>query len=85
MTTRDHLFLLVYDRTTGTLTVDDLGHDVDAAMRTYSEREREFDGWVDVEVVLLGAPSLEALKRTHSSYFGVGDHLPVLPGSGRDS
>ena len=35
----------------------------------YQEAERESRGRSDLDVVLLGADSLETIKRTHSSYF----------------
>jgi hypothetical protein len=80
MTTRDHLFLIVFDRVSDDLTVEDLGQDLDEAMRTYSVMERESADDGNLEVVLIGSPSLDALRRTHSSYFGTSEALrPVLP------
>jgi hypothetical protein len=64
-------FLLVYERSTGRL----------LEQRTYSEeeqvqaqddrfaRELQERGRPDIEVVLLGAESLDALKKTHGRYF----------------
>ena len=39
------------------------------ALKAYGEREEEYEGNPRVEVVLLGADSLEAIKVTHSNYF----------------
>jgi hypothetical protein len=72
MTTRDRLFLIVYDPRAGESTVEELGHDLTEAMEVYRRRERELS---DHEVVLLGSPSLETLRRTHSSYFGAAERL----------
>jgi len=41
MTTRDRLFLIASDRKTGASTVEDLGHDLAAAMELYAAREEE--------------------------------------------
>jgi hypothetical protein len=39
-------------------------------MRVYKKREHELAPDDRIEVVLLGAESIDALKQTHSSYFG---------------
>lgn len=75
MTTRDHLFLIVFHRATGASSVEDLGHDVSGAMEVFRARERLAELDPDQEVVLLGSASLESLKRTHSSYFGAAEAL----------
>lgn len=82
MTTADHLFLLVSNRQTGRTAVEDLGHDLDSAMETYATQERAAAGDPDLEIVLVGSPSLDALKSTHSSYFGAADRIRnVLAGT----
>jgi hypothetical protein len=63
-------FLIVYKRSTGQL-IDcrDLGADRVKALRERFERERLAKDDPDLEVVVLGAPSIEALKRTDARYF----------------
>ncbi len=39
------------------------------ALQAYSEREEQYRNNFRVEVVLLGADSIEAIKVTHSNYF----------------
>ena len=75
MTVPDHLFLITYRRDTTASEVQDLGHDVEAAMATYRRYERDYCDREDVEVVLVGSQSLETLRQTHSSYF---EGSPVL-------
>jgi hypothetical protein len=62
-------FLLVYERPTGTLRELVEYTDSHAAMRARFEREERYEGDRDVEVVVLGASSLEQVKRTHGRYF----------------
>jgi hypothetical protein len=63
-------FLVVYDRRSGALDVTEYGeHDHERAMRDRLSRELAERGRPELEVVVLGAPSLDALKRTHSRYF----------------
>ena len=64
-------FLVSYDLTTGETKVKPFGTDYDAALEAYAETEQVngfgFDAKLDI--VLLGADSLETIERTHSSYF----------------
>ena len=62
-------FLIVYDIPTGKAKVRDFGTDYDGAMEAYAEIEGETRGRDDLDIVLVGADSLETVKRTHSSYF----------------
>ncbi len=63
-------FLVVYDIPARQANVDDrFGSDYGAALEAYAEAEQLYRGRDDVEVVLLGADSLETIKKTHSSYF----------------
>jgi hypothetical protein len=64
-------FLLVYRRSLGELlSIEDLGSiDPTAAMRKRFDVEMRWRRDRDVEVVVLSAPSQDALKRTHSRYF----------------
>jgi hypothetical protein len=74
-----HHFLIVYDVTAQRL-IDaaDLGVDIDAALEAYRAREQEqeqehrHDG--NIEIVLIGADSLDTIKQTHPHYFdGAGE------------
>ena len=64
-------FLIVYDRKTGKiLDQHEYGsQDGEEALRARSARELLEKDRPDLEVVVLGAESLEALKKTHSRYF----------------
>jgi hypothetical protein len=63
-------FLVRYRRSTGDLLhFEDLGFDRTAAMKRRLEEETAYKDDPDVEVVLLAAPSREALMRTHARYF----------------
>ena len=65
-------FLIVYDVDRGEATVTSFGTDYEAALVTYSEREREareHGEEDDVDIVLVGADSIETVRKTHSSYF----------------
>ena len=65
------LFLLVYDRKAGTLISRrefSAEQRADALEKRFAEERTRVDQ-ADVEVVLLGAESWEALEKTHSRYF----------------
>lgn len=65
----EEYFILIYDVPSRGLEVEEHGGAYEAAAGRYSELEelhRSNDG---VEVVLVGADSLETIKRTHSHYF----------------
>lgn len=67
-------FLLIYDLDQGHLVLaKDLGTDGDAAAREYSECEAEYRDREGFEIVLVGADSIETIKKTHSHYFESGD------------
>lgn len=69
-----HHFLVVYDIPAREATVDDrYGADYDAALSAYTKAEETYRGRDDIEVVLLGADSLDTIKKTHSSYFSTRD------------
>jgi hypothetical protein len=63
-------FLVTYFTQEGRYDVREFGTDHDAAMTAYVEIEEQYRGRDDLDIVLLGADSLETIKRTHSSYFG---------------
>jgi hypothetical protein len=62
-------WLIVYDRSDGELVECAEFTDSQAALAARFERERWFTGFGQVEIVVLGADSLETIKRTHSRYF----------------
>lgn len=62
-------FLLTFDIGRQTADVREFGDDYEAALAAYDEAEDRVQFDPQVEVVLLGADSLETLKKTHSSYF----------------
>ena len=63
-------FLVTYDPTTGKTEVEPFGTDYDTAQAAYAKAEQaNADADERLDVVLLGADSLETIKRTHSSYF----------------
>ncbi len=62
-------FLLVYDLEKQRLVAREPFEDVDEAVRAYADKETEHLGDPTVEIVLIGADSLETIKHTHASYF----------------
>jgi hypothetical protein len=72
-------FLLVFDRKTMTITSLRVFDDGEEAVRAYTELERVNWGRDDLEIVLLGADSIETLEVTHAHYFGpVGNRSPIF-------
>jgi len=69
-------FLVAYDPATGNTKVRSFGTDYDAAQAAYAEAERSNND-ERLDIVLLGADSLETIKQTHSSYFN-GKERPEL-------
>lgn len=66
-------FLVTFHIPNGSVEIERFGTDYEAALHAYDEREKEYRDkgrGEDVDMVLLGADSLETVKRTHSSYFG---------------
>jgi hypothetical protein len=62
-------FLLIYNLSTRALEIEEFGADDVGAAAAYTECEQRFQDFDDVEVVLVGADSLETVKLTHSHYF----------------
>lgn len=62
-------FLVVYDLDAEKATVREFGIDYDAALGAYAEAEEDLANRDAYDIVLIGAESLETIKRTHSSYF----------------
>ncbi|GAA0208892.1 hypothetical protein [Corynebacterium riegelii] len=67
-------FLIVYNRRTGDRQLTEYT-DADQAIRARLEAESENSN-PDVEIVVIGAASLDDLKVTHSRYFTT-DELPT--------
>jgi hypothetical protein len=62
-------FLLIYNQSTGELAVEEFGDSPELAAAEYGRRERSYGDRSEIEVVLVGADSLETIKKTHSHYF----------------
>lgn len=68
-------FLVMYDVSRDAAKVEEFGTDYEAALAAYDEREREYRDRNGVVVVLLGADSIDTIKKTHSCYFEPGDRF----------
>lgn len=69
-TDRLQQFLLIYDRDRDELIhKESFGQDVDAATTAYRAAEIEYHDQPQMNIVLVGADSLETVKITHSTYF----------------
>ena len=67
--TPDKYFILLYNIREREVQIEPFDSDFEAAADSYGmleARHREDD---DIEVVLVGADSIETIKRTHSHYF----------------
>jgi len=62
-------FLLVYDLVQQRLVHEEQFTDAHEAADAYGRMEWQHRGNRDVEIVLVGADSLETIKRTHGHYF----------------
>lgn len=71
-------FLVVFHIPTGEAKARDFGTNYAGAVEAYAEIEEEMHGREDLEIVLLGADSLETVQRTHSSYFATGETFEAL-------
>lgn len=72
-------FILVYDMTTRHVDVhDDFGHDMDRATERYGQLEDELGPSERYEIVLVGADSIETIKRTHAPYFSTGSVSEIV-------
>lgn len=73
-------FLLIFHVDRGIVDIEHYGFDYEGALEAYELREKEYRerGQLgdEVDIVLLGADSIETVKKTHSSYFddAGGDH-----------
>ena len=79
---RSMYFLLVYDRQAGALTAerqfDSRGEALEARFKIEKQHRDERR---DIKVVVVGAPSREALMRTHGRYFLSFDQLADRTGA----
>jgi RAB protein geranylgeranyltransferase component A len=63
-------YLVVYDRSTGAVEVEEFtDQQRDLALHRRFEHERKQRNRSEVEIVVLGAESREALEGTHARYF----------------
>lgn len=62
-------YLLIYNIELGRLVETHEFHDAALAVAQYAELERRYAGQGKYEIVLVGADSLETIKRTHGQYF----------------
>ena len=69
-------FLLVYDRVRGVLAMEPAEYeDASTAAEAYEQAEWEYRLNSDIEIVLIGADSIETVRQTHRNYFA-GDEVP---------
>jgi predicted metal-dependent HD superfamily phosphohydrolase len=74
-------FLLVYDLGAQRLIKQQEFGDGDEAAAAYAALERHYKDRDDLEIVLVGADSIETIKRTHAHYFdAVETASPFLAG-----
>jgi hypothetical protein len=62
-------FLMVYNRREGRIVRKLAYRDASEAIQARFAVEQEFDGQADIEIVVLGGQSWQAVRRTHSRYF----------------
>ena len=72
-------FLLVYDLNQQKLVKQQEFTDGDEAAKAYAEEETACQGNDDIEIVLVGADSLETVKLTHGQYFDGQDAAVASP------
>jgi acylphosphatase len=65
----DHYFILIYNIPSRQLEVHGFEENYPAAVEAYDQFEREHRNDGSVEVVLVGADSIETIHKTHSHYF----------------
>lgn len=63
-------FLLIYDhRQQRLIDARELGAGAEEAARVYADYERELGARAGIEIVLVGADSLDTIRTTHAHYF----------------
>jgi hypothetical protein len=71
-------YLLVYDHAARRLESSRAYEDALEATAAYTLMEREHGENDDLEIVLVGADSLETVRKTHASYFSEGEFSKYL-------
>lgn len=72
-------FLLVYDIAKQELVSQEEFLDATTAAERYAELEREHRGDENLEIVLVGADSMDTIRQTHGNYFaGSAEASPYL-------
>ena len=67
-------FLIIFDTDAQELRdAVQLGANADAAVNAYAEYEQKYRNETGVEIVLIGADSIDTIRRTHSQYFDAVD------------
>jgi hypothetical protein len=72
-------FLLVYDLNLQQLVERLEFVDGEEAAQAYARKEAEYRSNGDVEIVLVGADSLDTIKLTHGQYFDAGEPTAATP------
>ena len=73
-------FLFVRDSRAGHLTVTKLGPDRKSAIQIYGQAEKFYADQPWIDVLLLGAESLETLRVTHANWFPDWDPVVTVGG-----
>ncbi|HEY1774638.1 MAG TPA: hypothetical protein VGG41_00635 [Solirubrobacteraceae bacterium] len=72
-------FLLLYDLEAQKLISHEEFRDGDEAAQAYARLEAEYRGRSDVEIVLVGADSIDTIRLTHGQYFEEGEPTAATP------
>lgn len=72
-------FLLIYNIELGRLVETHEFSDAAAAGAQYAQLERRYAGQGKYEIVLVGADSIDTIKRTHGQYFADQDNAQASP------
>ncbi len=72
-------YLLIYNIDLGRLVDTEEFTDAVAAGNRYAELERKYAGQGAIEIVLVGADSIETIKRTHGQYFAENSSATASP------
>lgn len=65
----ERYFLITYDLQAREVNVDDFGPDFERAAGMYTVLEERYEQDDRTEIVLVGADSIETIRKTHSHYF----------------
>lgn len=67
-----HYFILVYNMASRHVDVHEFGRDLEAATAEYGALEHALGPSGEYEIVLVGADSIDTIRRTHAPYFTTG-------------